>query len=139
MSLPDICPRCGHADFYQHECKRDDMKRDLSDEARAVGNWRRSKGFFTPDARHFQEEVPATLTNADAMLGKLMLIVCEVAEAAEDCRTGEYAKFKIEIADAAIRILDICDASGIDLRQSLEEKMVLNWQRPVRHGKITVL
>ena len=112
---------------------------DINQTVVDIGEWRRSKEFFTPDARAFQETAPAVLTNADAMLGKLMHVVCEIAEAAEECRTGDYEKFSVEMADAVIRIFDICDASGINISRRIMDKMDINRKRPIRHGKITVL
>jgi NTP pyrophosphatase (non-canonical NTP hydrolase) len=104
-----------------------------------IGNWRRSKQFFTPDASMMEEPCPAVLTNADAMLGKLMLVVTEVAEAAEACRKGDYPNFCEEIADTFIRLFDIVDSSHIDLDYHVISKMVKNHQRAIKHGKKTVL
>jgi NTP pyrophosphatase (non-canonical NTP hydrolase) len=107
--------------------------------AHDIGLWRRSKQFFTPDARRFEYEAKATLTEADAMLGKLMLVVSECAEAAEACRKGDFPNFCEEIADTFIRLFDIVEASGIDLATVLTAKMEKNWDRPIKHGKKTVL
>ena len=107
--------------------------------AREIGDWRRSKMFFTPDASYMEDECPARLTNADAMLGKLMLVVTEVAEAAEACRKGDYANFCEEIADTFIRLFDIVDSSKIDLDYHVISKMVKNHAREIKHGQRTVL
>jgi NTP pyrophosphatase (non-canonical NTP hydrolase) len=100
-----------------------------------IGEWRRSKEFFTPDAAAFEEPAPLPLTNADAMLGKLMLVVTELAEAAEACRKGDYQNFCEEVGDAVIRLMDICDAGQIDLAGEIRDKMRVNWTRPIKHGK----
>jgi NTP pyrophosphatase (non-canonical NTP hydrolase) len=78
-------------------------------------------------------------------LALLMLITTELAEAAEDirdgywtpakeCDTGKPVGVPSEIADAAIRILDACEAWGIDLQAAIEEKHAYNMTRPHRHG-----
>lgn len=97
-----------------------------------VAEWRLSKGFHTP----------ATLADEldrDLMLGKLMLVVSEVAEAAEAVRDGELVNFMEELADVCIRVFDICGTMGIDLEGALEAKMSVNEERPQRHGRKTTL
>jgi NTP pyrophosphatase (non-canonical NTP hydrolase) len=46
--------------------------------------------------------------------------------------------FGVELADAVIRILDICGIYGIDLEKVLMEKMEFNKTRSYRHGGKTV-
>lgn len=113
--------------------------KDINDEANDIGRWRREKQFFTPDARKFQEVAPIPLTNGDAMLGKLMLCVCELAEAAEEIRAGNSEKFGVEVADAIIRTLDIMEAGGFNTKEIIASKMGVNWERPIKHGKKTNL
>ena len=96
-----------------------------------ITTWRKGKGFFTPDS--------IVGANADNMLGKLMLVVSEVAEAAEAVRLYDLDNFKEELADATIRIFDICGAMSIDLEEAIRLKMQKNYQRPIRHGKQTNL
>lgn len=122
---------------------------NINDIAEHIGLWRRSKQFFTPDMRRpyekpledaWEKAAPAPLlTNADAMLGKLMLVVTELAEAAEAVRKGDLSNFGEEIADAVIRLLDISDASGINIAYEIGQKMLKNHDRPVKHGKKTNL
>lgn len=50
--------------------------------ARQIATWRQAKGFYTPPSL-------ATMDNRDAMLGKLMLVVTEVSEAAEAVRHND--------------------------------------------------
>lgn len=79
---------------------------------------------------------------------KLMLIVSELSEALEEYRANDdrpmiyYNPFKpdkpegfgIEIADAVIRIADLCGKLDIDLNECLRIKMKYNKTRPFRHG-----
>ncbi len=97
-----------------------------------IVSWRRDKGFFTP-------ETIRGGTNADLMLGKLMLVVSEIGEASEAVRKNDIGNFKEELADATIRIFDICGTMGIDLESDINFKMRINEKRPMRHGKQTNL
>lgn len=77
-----------------------------------------------------------------------MLVVTEIAEAVEAYRDGEapnqiiYRADKplkpdgpgIELADALIRILDICEQFAIDIESYVIEKMKYNETRSLRHG-----
>jgi NTP pyrophosphatase (non-canonical NTP hydrolase) len=89
----------------------------------------RDKGFheYTPrfgvagqDARH--------------ILSWLMLIVTELAEAAEEVRLGNEEKFAEEMADVFIRTLDTCRALNVYLPGAVLEKMAKNRGRPTMHG-----
>lgn len=118
------------------------MPNGLNKLAAQIAKWREEKGFYTPSTLHdtFQR---------DAMLGKLMLVVTEVAEAAEEVRKigsggrivgpSDLISFYEEIADTFIRLLDICGTMGIDIEGAIEKKMEANALRPVRHGKSTTL
>jgi len=78
------------------------------------------------------------------VLAMLMLITTEVAEAAEDVRTGnmlttieESGKpvgFPSELADIVIRVFDLAGGLGIDLQHELALKMMHNTTRTHRHG-----
>lgn len=72
-------------------------------------------------------------------------VISEVCEAWEEYRSRgfsvpvywDYEKpdgIGIELADAVIRILDICEAHDIDLEQLMEYKHAYNKTRPYRHG-----
>jgi NTP pyrophosphatase (non-canonical NTP hydrolase) len=77
-------------------------------------------------------------------LALLMLVTTELAEAAEDIRCGNWGMSReedgkpvglpSEVADSVIRILDACEAWGIDLQSAVEEKHEYNKCRPHRHG-----
>jgi NTP pyrophosphatase (non-canonical NTP hydrolase) len=91
-----------------------------------------SKGFHTPENLE-------TTDNRDMMLGKLMLVVTEVSEAAEAVRKGDLVNFKEELADAFIRLLDITETMGIDIETEIHEKHGINTRRPAGHGKLCTL
>lgn len=104
----------------------------INEIAYIIGQWRRSKGFKTPVSMGTERE-------RDDLLGKLMLVVTEVAEAAEAVRHDDAANFREEIADTIIRLLDISEAQGIDVYHEIRTKMETNAKRPPLHGKATSL
>lgn len=79
---------------------------------------------------------------------KLALIHSEVSEALEEYRNGQMELyfpskyddnpkpegFGVELADAVIRIYDLCGYLGIDLDSLVELKHEYNKSRPYRHG-----
>jgi len=99
------------------------------------------------------------------VLVKLMLIVSELGEACEAYRGEKYANidrhkvekwyieksnlnlegiafkmyikdtFEDEIADAIIRLLDLCGHLGIDIAEHVRLKMDYNKNRPYKHNK----
>jgi NTP pyrophosphatase (non-canonical NTP hydrolase) len=112
-----------------------------------IGDWRRDKGFRT-DIGNVPE--------------KLMLIVTELSEAMEAYRhlsvsfinqfthdpqlehidSSKHAEdltwwleFEEELADTAVRLLDLCDALDVDLYQAICHKMAINELRAHKHGK----
>ena len=51
-----------------------------------------------------------------------------------DVVEGKPEGFVVELADAVIRIADLCGALGLDLSVAVEAKHAYNVQRPFRHG-----
>lgn len=103
--------------------------------------------------REWQEHVHATAVakgwydNGPRNVGEqLALIHSEISEALEEYRrgrpltetyheeSGKPAGFPVELADAVIRIMDLCGAHGIDLEAAIEMKDAYNQSRPYRHG-----
>ena len=66
----------------------------------------------------------------------LMLIVTELAEAMEGYRKQDHDNFREELADAYIRLFDLCGGMGIDIEREIAMKCEKNKARPYKHGKI---
>jgi len=64
----------------------------------------------------------------------LMLIVSEAAEAMEAYRQNDFDNFKEELADIQIRLMDTCEAMGINLEAEVLKKCKLNRSREKMHG-----
>lgn len=64
----------------------------------------------------------------------LCLIHSEVSEALEAYRNGDDANMAEELADVAIRLMDLCEAYEIDLESEIYNKHKINKKRPYRHG-----
>lgn len=47
---------------------------------------------------------------------------------------GKPLGFSIEMADAVIRIMDLCEYLGVNLERAIIEKYEYNKTRPYRHG-----
>src|SRR5690348_17312225 len=101
---------------------------NINEYAKEISEWRIGNGFRTPTSLIGED-------NKDAMLGKLMLVVSELAEASEAVRKGDNDNFKEEIADTFIRLMDITCSCSIDIETEILKKMATNRTRPFRHGK----
>jgi len=72
----------------------------------------------------------------NAVTTRIMLIVCELAEATEALREYDADNFREELADIAIRLADLCGGLEIDLEAEIAKKMLINKDRPYKHGKL---
>lgn len=75
--------------------------------------------------------------NVTEILAKMMLMVTELAEAAEGARKGlmddklpHRPMMEVEFADAIIRILDTAGHEGLDVAGAIQEKLEFNAIRP---------
>ena len=113
----------------------------IKDWQKAIHEYAVSKGWW-PD---IGAEEGAGHVSARALGDQVANFHSELSEAWEEYRNGrpltevrvENGKpegFPIELADCVIRILDTCEAYGIDLEKALEMKHAYNLTRPVRHG-----
>lgn len=82
---------------------------------------------------HTGEPLPLT---QERVGDKLMLVVCEIAEAKEGHRKGlmddhlpHRPSLEVELADALIRIFDLAGAAGMDLGGAVAEKLQYNAKR----------
>lgn len=105
---------------------------DIKELAEYITSWRQHHGFFTPSNLD-------TELDRDMMLGKLMLVVSEVSEAAEAVRHNDKANFVEELADTLIRLFDIMHTCGLDIETEMRRKMAVNETRPLKHGKFCSL
>lgn len=84
------------------------------------------------------------LVDVDGVAAKLALVHSEISEAVEELRHGRLALhygvgdkpegLAVELADAVIRIMDLCEALDLDLEKAMNAKHVFNQSRPYRHG-----
>ena len=65
---------------------------------------------------------------------QLCLIHSEVSEALEAYRVNDDAHMAEELADVVIRVMDLCEAYGIDLGEEILLKNEINKLRSHRHG-----
>lgn len=83
--------------------------------------------------------------NEDTFAAKLALVHSEVSEALEAWRDssdiialyvedGKPEGVAVELADAVIRIADLCGYFGFDLNEAIQLKHRYNKTRPYRHG-----
>ena len=66
----------------------------------------------------------------------LLLIVTECSEAMDAWRDKDFENFSEELADIQIRLLDLAGHLGVDLESEVKKKMVKNFNRPHKHGRV---
>ena len=65
----------------------------------------------------------------------IALMHSELSEALEDLRHGKKKHVGEELADCVIRVMDFCEARGVDLEKEILKKIKKNKKRPYKHGK----
>ena len=103
--------------------------RPIHEWCQRIHKWAHSKGFYFDRCDAPCRHISGSFASA------VILIVTELAEAVEADRKGDLKNRREEIADATIRIFDLCGAEGIDLENEIALKMEVNEQRPTLHGK----
>lgn len=119
---------------------------NIADWQRQVHQLAREKGWW--DGARTDSKGRACVDRAETiadLLSKLALVHSEVSEAVEaarlgalglDVSTGKPEGMVVELADAVIRIMDLCEAMGLDLEGAIAAKTEYNRGRPYRHGKL---
>lgn len=105
------------------------MLTDTNRMVQFIVDWRKEKGFHTPNNLDIESE-------REAMICKLMLVVTECSEAVECIRKTpeDLNNFSEEIADAIIRLFDISGSMGFNTTEIVYNKMLKNQDRPIKHG-----
>lgn len=101
---------------------------------------------------HERPLMDCAVCDVDRVAAKVALMHSELSEAVEELRkppilgvqtaletwyqpdTGKPEGFVVELADCVIRIMDTCEALGLDLQSAIEEKHAYNATRSARHG-----
>ena len=111
----------------------------ISEWQKYVHKTARDKGWWAPYIIH-DGSVAITV---DQTLAKLALVTSEVSEVVEAVREGQPHIDIVggkpegigpELADVVIRVMDLCEALGIDLEECLTMKATYNTGRSHRHG-----
>lgn len=126
------------------------MGKSINEWAREIGEWGTRKGWDKPPMcetrsfnMHGESIVEPKGVDVNAVLAKIALCHTELSEAVEAVRDGKYVAYLkdgkpegmvIELADAVIRIMHLCDLLGLDLEEAIEQKMAANEKREYRHG-----
>lgn len=84
---------------------------------------------------HENAQVHGFYDNPPELGTMIALMHSELSEALEALRKDDEEDFAVELADAVIRIADLCGYCDIDLEEVIEEKMKYNETRPYKHGK----
>jgi NTP pyrophosphatase (non-canonical NTP hydrolase) len=99
-----------------------------------IHQWAHRKGFY-PNQPECLPQRKQCKHASENFAAQCCLAIGEISEAVEGDRKGDIQNRNEEIADAIIRLLDICGAYRIDIQAEMERKMRANEDRPIRHGK----
>jgi NTP pyrophosphatase (non-canonical NTP hydrolase) len=87
----------------------------------------------TPDLDEWEAQ---RLTQQDLARSKLALVVEELGEAADAISYGDRDAWIEELADAMIRLLDLCGTQAVDIELAIAQKMAINRERAYKHGRL---
>ncbi len=114
----------------------------ISEAQKAVHQLARDKGWWADCVDILTGKMVGLLIERK-MPEKIALIHSEVSEALEAYRDGIFETRRVngkpegigaELADVVIRVMDLCEALGIDLEYEISQKHDYNMTRPHRHG-----
>lgn len=143
-NFPNSCskPPCGMNKGITYACNKHAAEERLENE-KFIDEFNRIQRIVHKNAidKGFWNDTDAKQTGH--VLGKLMLIVSEIAEAGEAARSyyplsdkiNDYGNFEEELADAIIRIMDLAERMGVQVSEAVIAKMQYNTNRPYMHGK----
>lgn len=78
------------------------------------------------DIYRWRQQVPLVIERDSDVLASLMMVVTELAEAAEAVRNGQWENFHEELADTMIRLLGLCGRLNVDIEREVAKKMEKN-------------
>lgn len=113
--------------------------------SKSIAEWQREIHQLAVEKGWWSDLETGRRVDARARIPEALLMVhSELSEAVEEYRRGTLGEyegeggkpegFSIELADAVIRLFDLCGALGIDLEDAIERKHAYNRTRQYRHG-----